>query len=263
MFQIKERFRKGIIEFDKEAEKRYSTLRKEMQLSVNDSILTALKLAALLHLVEEDRRAIHAVLCSHKHDELIDRRRAIHMVEKELDRLTLDKDSLDDQKFAIQNEIDLYEQQVKEVEELIREHNRESSMTNGRINVAHARKKRRLDSELERLLETIDSKRINMMKMEQESGMKGLLRDEKIAEMIDIEKTIMGLLVEQQRIVLNKVEEAKGFEDKSRLVLTMAAMPWPTIPNPSEKDVLDILKKREVDEEERAVDEARVKLGLA
>ena len=44
------------------------------------------------------------------------------------------------------------EAQVKDLEEQIREHSRSSSMQNGRINVAHARKKRRLDSELERIL---------------------------------------------------------------------------------------------------------------
>ncbi len=51
------------------------------------------------------------------------------------------------------------ELQVRAIEDQIRDHGNESSMVNGRVNVAHARKKRRLDAELERILESIEQKR--------------------------------------------------------------------------------------------------------
>jgi len=67
-------------------------------------------------------------------------------------------------------------------------------MTNGRVNVAHARKKRRLDSELERILETIDQKRAGMAQMDARAADKIRQRDDKELEMIELEREVDGLL---------------------------------------------------------------------
>ena len=49
-------------------------------------------------------------------------------------------------------------------------------MLNGRVNVAHARKKRRLDAELERILETIEVKRAYMAELDERAADKGRQR---------------------------------------------------------------------------------------
>jgi hypothetical protein len=120
-------------------------------------------------------------------------------------------------------------------------------MVNGRVNVSHARKKRRLDSELERMLEFIDQKRINMTNMDERVAEKSRLRDEKELEMIDLEKELMQILLEQQRLLLSKIDDAKIYEDKCRLIINSAQLPWPTPSNPTMKDIFDINKKKAED----------------
>ena len=62
------------------------------------------------------------------------------------------------------------------------------------VSMAHARKKRRLDGELERMLETIEQRRINMGRMDERAG-KARERDNKESEMVDLEKQVVGILV--------------------------------------------------------------------
>ena len=73
----------------------------------------------------------------------------------------------------MEEEIDRLEEQIRDVEEETRQHALLSTTQNGRINVAHARKKRRLDAELERLLETIEQKRSNIHELEDQAAEKG------------------------------------------------------------------------------------------
>ena len=77
-------------------------------------------------------------------------------------------------------------------------------MTNGRINVAHARKKRRLDSELERMLEGIEQKRIGMAQMESKAAEKVRQRDEKELEMIELEREVTNnnILLKSNNLII-------------------------------------------------------------
>ena len=98
---------------------------------------------------------------------------------------------------------------MADLEEQIRDHNRTSTMQNGRVNVAHARKKRRLDSELERVLEGIEQKRILMSGMDEKVSDHARLRDGKESDLIDLEKDLVGVLVEQQKLILGMLDEIK------------------------------------------------------
>ena len=145
----------------------------------------------------------------------------------------------------MEEEIEDLEGQVRDMEDQIREHNRTSSMQNGRINVAHARKKRRLDSELERLLETIEQKRIGMGEMDERGADKARERDTKEAEMVELEKAVVGVLVEQQRKVLEYITLMKGTtEDKTRLVLSVGRLPWPPPEAPTIEMVHDLQNRK-------------------
>ena len=97
---------------------------------------------------------------------------------------------MEEQKELIEGDIQQMESLVREIEEQSRIHNQVSSMSNGRINVAHARKKRRLDSELEHLLETIEQKRVSMTTMDRRVTEKGHERDDVEMEMIEIEISV-------------------------------------------------------------------------
>merc|ERR1711871_1260293 len=124
-------------------------------------------------------------------------------------------------------------------------HNRTSSMQNGRINVSHARKKRRLDQDLEAMLEKIEQRRINLGEMDERAADKARDRDAKEEEMVQLEKEVVSILLDQQRKVLKSIEEMRGTtEDKSRLVLSVARLPWPPPDAPDIDYVLEMQKKR-------------------
>jgi hypothetical protein len=75
-----------------------------------------------------------------------------------------------------------------------------------------------------------------MQEMDEKSADKARERDTKEQEMVELEKQVVGVLVEQQRKVLQYIELMKGAaSDKCRLVLSVAQLPWP----PSEAYALD------------------------
>jgi chromosome segregation ATPase len=113
------------------------------------------------------------VLTTHKVEVLADTRTKIKVLEKEIERMQVEKDGLEEQRDSTEEEIEKMEGQVRDIEDQIRDHNRSSSMLNGRVNVAHARKKRRLDAELERILETIEVKRAYMAELDERAADKG------------------------------------------------------------------------------------------
>ena len=115
--------------------------------------------------MEDQRKSTHKVLTSYRTAELLEKRTLIRVLEKEFERLTMEKDAMEEQRDLMEEEIEDLEGQVRGMEEEIREHSRTSSMQNGRINVSHARKKRRLDADLERVLEQIENKRVGMGKL--------------------------------------------------------------------------------------------------
>jgi chromosome segregation ATPase len=100
-------------------------------------------------------------------------------------------------------------------------------MQNGRINVAHARKKRRLDAELERILELIEQKRSAIVGLEDRIAEKGNDQNKREEEMVDLEKQLMMILMEQQKVSLGVVQSIASPEDRVKEMLTEVRIPWP------------------------------------
>jgi hypothetical protein len=233
IFQMRQRFQEGIAQFDAEAASRYADIKREMQLQLDHATLTALKLAALLQESDTARISAHSILTSHRTAELVANRNKIQVMEQDLERLTMEKDSLEEQKELMESDIHQMEAQVRELEDLIRTHNQESSMVNGRINVAHARKKRRLDSDLEQLLEGIEQRRHTMSQMDKRVTDKAHERDDLEMELIDIERKLVGILLEQQKLVLGRLDEGRLFVDRTKVVLGVAKIPFPVPAEPT------------------------------
>lgn len=233
IFQMRQRFQEGIAQFDEEAARRHAEIKREMNLQLDHSTLTVLKLAALLQESDAARIATHSILTSHRTAELVANRNKIQVMEQDLERLTMEKDSLEEQKELLESDIHQMEAQVRELEELIRVHNQESSMVNGRINVAHARKKRRLDSDLEQLLESIEQKRHTMSQMDRRVVEKAHERDDLEMELIDIERKLVEILLEQQKLVLGRLDEGKLVLDKTKVVLSVAKINFPVPAEPT------------------------------
>lgn len=232
IFQMRQRFQEGIAQFDKEAAQRYADIKKEMQAKLDHSTFMILRLASLLQDADVARINTHAILTSHRTTELISSRNKIQVMEQDLERLTLEKDSLEEQKELLESDIVQMETQVRELEDMIRAHNQESSMSNGRINVAHARKKRRLDTELEQLLESIEQKRHTMSTMDQRVTQKGHERDDLELEMIDIERNLVAILLEQQKLILGRLDDGKMILDKTQVILGVARIKFPVPAEP-------------------------------
>ena len=75
--------------------------------------------------------------------------------------------------------------------------------------------------------------------------------------MVDLEKQVVGILVEQQRKVLKSVEDMRGTaEDKCRLVMSVARLPWPPPDAPSIDDVKQLQKQRQMGKKKDAEENA-------
>jgi predicted nucleic acid-binding Zn-ribbon protein len=237
---LKINFRKGMSDFQQQAAQDVIKAQADAQRRCDVVQLGMLRLSNVLSEVEAMRRKINAVLVSYKTDVLGEKRTQIKLAEKELERICSERDAFEQERDSLEEEIELLEGQVRATEEQIREHNRASSMQNGRVNVAHARKKKRLDGELERLLDSIEQKRVQMSDLDESSAEKARVRDMKELQMVEWERELVSVLLEQQRAVLTLIEECKVFEERGQSIAVAVDLPWPAPMNPNMGDVARI-----------------------
>ena len=76
------------------------------------------------------------------------------------------KDEIEAQRTAVLKESSRLEGAVKEIEHQMRELGKVSAIQDGGINIAHAKKKRRLDQEFERMLTRTQDKRDHLRAIE-------------------------------------------------------------------------------------------------
>ena len=205
---------------------------------LEDFIMLGMNLANVISKVQEAREKVYSTLTSYKSEVLIEKRTHIKLFEKEINRLADEKELMDEQRENLEEELVQYEKEIEAIEVEIREHTRSSSvMQNGRINVAHARKKKRFDTELERILDLIEQKRSQINDMDDRCQALMSQKDEKEADLADMEKDLVQILIEQQRLVLSQIEEAQAIEDKGKTLVKMSVITWPPINNPTKDDV--------------------------
>jgi hypothetical protein len=205
---------------------------KKMREKFDNALLTILQLSSVLQSIEDLRMKEKETIVSYRVNDLNDKKTIVRGLERELEQLGVEKDSLEEQRDDMEDEIEQLGEQVREVEEQTRQHSLSSSTQNGRINIAHAKKKKRLDEEFERLLGNIEQKRMVISELDDQATEKARERDLKEAEMIDVEKQLVKILVEQQKKVLQLVEQGKNVNAKGRDLLLKAKMPWPPPVNP-------------------------------
>lgn len=97
-----------------------------------------------------------------------------------------------------------------------------------------------------------------MSALEDRAAEKGRQRDEKEVEMIDLEKYLVQILLEQQRLILNKIESARKVDDQCQMILRIAKLPWPPLEAPTLKDCQEINLKKEEQEEDGRTDDNSV-----
>lgn len=235
--QMDKRYKEELQQLKLESSFNLREVEEAMTTTATDAALTAMRICTLVQDLEYTRKKAHDVLLNYKTDLLAEKRSEIRELEKEIAQAADDKDATDDERDNVELEIDALENEVRDLEEQIREHNRSSSMQNGRINVAHQRKKRRLDADLERMFELIEQKRMEMTRLEKESAEKGKERDKLEASMIDLEKELVQILVEQMKVVLGHLDAGKGLDEKLQEYASDFGLPWPPYRHPQHKDV--------------------------
>jgi hypothetical protein len=245
LMQLRTYFEKEMETLHNDAESDMAQMQQESKEKMEDLIMLVFRLSKLIVDTEMMRSRLNATLTTYKTDVLVEKRTSIKLLEKELSRLGEEKGLLEEQRDNIEDEVGELEEQVRDMEEQIREHNRSSSvMSNGRINVAHARKKKRFDTELERMLDLIEQKRMQMGDMDDRIERIVTQKDEKEADLVDMEKALVVVLIEQQRMVLSQVEEAKSIEEKGKMLVKMSVIPWPPPSEPDHNDVAAVLSKK-------------------
>ena len=205
---------------------------------LDDFIVLGMNLASVISQVQDAREKVYGTLTSYKTDVLIEKRTHIKLFEKEINRLADEKELMDEQRDNLEEELVQYEKEIEAIEIEIREHTRSSSvMQNGRINVAHARKKKRFDTELERILDLIEQKRSQINDMDDRCQVILSQKDDKESDLADMEKDLVQILIEQQRLVLSQIEEAQVVEDKAKTLVKMSVIAWPPVMSPSKDDI--------------------------
>lgn len=251
--QLKSSHRKSMEEQEKKFSDKSIKAAKESKERLSEATLLTLRLSLLLQKVEASRRHTQSVLTSHKTEVLVERRNQMRQFEKELMRMSNEKDQLLANRLKVEEDIANISQQVTELEDTIYAHNRSSAMRNGRINVAHVRKKRGLDEEMEKLLELVEIKRLELVECDERIQAKIQQRDEKELSLIDLERDLVKVLVEQQRMVLGILEEGRAIGEDCYEMVAAAGLPWPPPANPTLANALTF-KKEEKEEEKMSYD---------
>merc|ERR1711998_269076 len=140
---------------------------------------------------EARRLQMHDTLVNHKRDVLMEHKVQSGVVHEELQQLASQREEIEAQKDELQQQLTTMESGVQALEEQLHEHSRSSAIQDGRVNVAHARKKKRLDEEYEALLEGIEVKRTEVARVDSKLNEIALNREEKEAEMKALERTLV------------------------------------------------------------------------
>ena len=245
MKQVQSMFDQHAREEITKCETEQATLREHLQKGYNATALALMRVSNIILQYEEIRRRTDETLRSYRVDDLNQKKRGLKVLEEEIQQLDVQKETFEEQRDDVEEEIELLEEQVKTLEDELRQHNSLPSTSNGRIDVAHARKKRRLDSELERLLETIEQKRSVVVELQECVAGVDRERDEREGNMVTLEKELVGILVEQQKLVLNYTDKLSGSLQRAKeLIVQDASMPWPPPDKPTEDYIVSFMAKQ-------------------
>ncbi len=230
--QLKLRFQRGIQEFDSEAKKRFQNLQTQLTNEWNDLALQFMRATALIHEFDAKRLSLLSKFNQAKQqEEMHQSKRNIQLLEYDIDRLHSEKHSLEENKATLLKDIDNLTLEIKEQEELIRQHHaQESAMTiHGRVNIVFARKKRRLDQEIERLLELMETKRNQIAEIEDKIVSKVKNREEKELLLIQYEHQFVAVIIQQQKEIYKELVDWQSFAERTKGISQMIRFPYPPV----------------------------------
>lgn len=190
-----------------EVEKREleARLRREVALQARQAQLARDR----LHELESMREDMQETLMNHKREVLMEHKVLSTNIQTELAGVEEQKAEADKKYKAVLMAVSEMEGRVRMLEQELREHSKQSAIgPDGRVNVGHTRKKKRLDGEVERAVDKLAAKREQLSALQAKVDELDALRAEKEEQMRDIEGTLVGVLVEQQRQLMSVLQNS-------------------------------------------------------
>lgn len=151
---------------------------------------------------QTQRKLVQDVLVSHSRDVLLRQKAKSREVLSQLDAIGAERQALQDKRQRSEEERDGLENRIRELEAKIQQHSQTSSLQGGRINIAHARKKRSLDEAYDILLEKLEGNREEMSSID--DGLKEVLDRKEIQEerRKETERALVEILLDQSKKVI-------------------------------------------------------------
>ena len=151
---------------------------------------------------QTQRKLVQDVLVSHSRDVLLRQKAKSREVLSQLDAIGAERQALQEKRQRSKEERDGLENQIRELEAKIQQHSQTSSLQGGRINIAHARKKRSLDEAYDILLEKLEGNREEMSSID--DGLKEVLDRKEIQEerRKETERALVEILLDQSKKVI-------------------------------------------------------------
>ena len=151
---------------------------------------------------QTQRKLVQDVLVSHSRDVLLRQKAKSREVLSQLDAIGAERQALQEKRQRSEEERDGLENQIRELEAKIQQHSQTSSLQGGRINIAHARKKRSLDETYDILLEKLEGNREEMSSID--DGLKEVLDRKEIQEerRKETERALVEILLDQSKKVI-------------------------------------------------------------
>ena len=151
---------------------------------------------------QTQRKLVQDVLVSHNRDVLLREKAKSREVLSQLDAIGAERQALQEKHQRSEEERGGLENQIRELEAKIQQHSQTSSLQGGRINIAHARKKRSLDETYDILLDKLEGNREEMSSID--DGLKEVLDRKEIQEerRKETERALVEILLDQSKKVI-------------------------------------------------------------
>ena len=145
---------------------------------------------------------VQDTLVNHKRELLMEHKIQSTVLQNDMGDLAEQRERFEAQRVAFLKDIAGLEGSIKEVERQMNVLGKTSAIQDGRVNVAHAKKKRRLDQEFEKLLERAQERKESMVAVDEKIRAVDDERNRKEDALKELERQLVELLVEQQKKLL-------------------------------------------------------------
>lgn len=141
-------------------------------------------------------------LVNQKREHLSQHKMQSTVLQEDIAVLAEQRDTVAKKQRALAKEVASLEGSLQAVEAEMGEMSKVSTIQNGRINLDHAKRKKRLDGQFEALVEQISDKREHLTRMEEKVAELDKARHAKEEDLRKLETELVQLLVEQQKGLL-------------------------------------------------------------